>query len=103
MLFHAKINLVYEGGITMAIIAEGTPNPNAMKFTSNKVIFEGDDSISVMPGETSEHDVLNELMQVEGVDNVFGYHNFITVNKTFDAQWDELIPKVEKIIESYGY
>ncbi|MGM8214692.1 NifU N-terminal domain-containing protein [Bacillaceae bacterium W0354] len=87
----------------MAIIAEATPNPNAMKFTSNKIIFEGDDSVSVMAGETSEHDVLNELMKVDGVDNVFGYHNFITVNKTFDAEWNSLIPTVEKIMEDHGY
>ncbi|WP_027963914.1 NifU N-terminal domain-containing protein [Halalkalibacillus halophilus] len=87
----------------MPVIAEPTPNPNAMKFTVDSVIFPGDDSISVMDGETSEFDVLNELMQVEGVDNVFGYHNFITVNKTFDAQWEELSTKVENIIESYGY
>lgn len=87
----------------MAVIAEPTPNPNAMKFTSNKVIFEGDDSISVMSGETSEYEVLNELMKIEGVDNVFGYHNFITVNKTFDAEWNELIPKVEEVIEKFGY
>ncbi|PKR78324.1 scaffolding protein [Halalkalibacillus sediminis] len=87
----------------MAVIAEPTPNPNAMKFTVDKVIFEGDDSISVMQGETSEHQILNDLMDVEGVDNVFGYHNFITVNKTFDAEWDSLTPKVESIMEGYGY
>lgn len=87
----------------MSVIAEATPNPNAMKFTVDKVIFEGDDSISVMQGETSEHDILNDLMKLEGVDNVFGYHNFITVNKTFDAEWDQLIPKVESVFEEYGY
>ncbi|MDQ0351751.1 hypothetical protein J2R98_001568 [Alkalibacillus filiformis] len=87
----------------MAVIAEPTPNPNAMKFTVDSVIFEGDDSISVMQGETSEHNILNDLMELDGVDNVFGYYNFITVNKTFDAQWEELSPKVEKVIEGYGY
>ncbi|MFU0788614.1 NifU N-terminal domain-containing protein [Virgibacillus proomii] len=87
----------------MGVRAEATPNPNAMKFTTDKLIFEGTNSISVMPGDTSEYDILNELMQVEGVDNVFGYQNFITVNKKFDVEWDILTPKVIKVFENHGY
>lgn len=87
----------------MGIRAEATPNPNAMKFTTDRLIFEGTNSISVMPGDTSEYDILNELMQVEGVDNVFGYQNFITVNKKFDVEWDTLTPKVMKVFENHGY
>lgn len=87
----------------MAVHVEATPNPNALKFTSDKLIFEGTNSISVMPGDTSEHDIMNELMQLEGVDNVFGYQNFITINKLFGAEWDDLTPKVTEVIEKYGY
>ncbi|KKE78017.1 NifU N-terminal domain-containing protein [Oceanobacillus caeni] len=87
----------------MAIHVEGTPNPNAMKFTTDKIIFEGTNSISVMPGNTSEHDILNDLMKVEGVDNVFGYQNFITINKQFDAEWEDLTPRVKEVMERYGY
>jgi len=87
----------------MGVRAEGTPNPNALKFTTDKLIFEGSNSISVMPGDTSEYEILNDLMKLEGVDNVFGYQNFITVNKFFDVEWDDLADKVIKIMEEYGY
>ncbi|MFC3040638.1 NifU N-terminal domain-containing protein [Virgibacillus xinjiangensis] len=87
----------------MGIRAEETPNPNALKFTTDKLIFQGDSSVSVMPGDTSEYEILNELMQLNGVDNVFGYQNFITVNKQFDAEWEQLSPKVIEVIENYGY
>lgn len=87
----------------MGVRAEATPNPNALKFTTDKLIFEGTDSISVMPGDTSEHDILNDLMKLEGVDNVFGYQNFITVNKLFDAEWDDIQDKVEEVFKNYGY
>lgn len=87
----------------MGVRVEETPNPNALKFTSDKLIFEGDSSISVMPGDTSEHEIMNELMKLDSVDNVFGYQNFITVNKMFDAEWDNLQPKVVEVIEKYGY
>ncbi|MBM7540154.1 NifU N-terminal domain-containing protein [Amphibacillus cookii] len=87
----------------MAVIAEATPNPNAMKFTSNKQIFQGDTSISILPGQASEYEILNQLIALDGVDNVFGYQFFITINKSFDANWDELIPKVEEIMQHHGY
>lgn len=87
----------------MGVRAETTPNPNALKFTTDQLIFEGTESIPVMPGEVSEHDILNDLMKVDGVDNVFGYQNFITVNKQFDVEWDDLTPKVEEVFKNYGY
>ncbi|ASN06539.1 NifU N-terminal domain-containing protein [Virgibacillus necropolis] len=87
----------------MGVRAEATPNPNAMKFTTDKLIFEGTSSVSVKPGDTSEHEILNDLMQLEGVDNVFGYQNFITVNKQFDAEWDSLSPRVQEVFEKRGY
>lgn len=87
----------------MGVRAETTPNPNALKFTTDKLIFEGTDSISVMPGDTSEHEILNDLMKIDGVDNVFGYQNFITVNKQFDVEWDVLQGKVEEVFKNYGY
>ncbi|SDQ87819.1 NifU N-terminal domain-containing protein [Virgibacillus salinus] len=87
----------------MGVRAEATPNPNALKFTTDKLIFQGDSSISVMPGDTSEHEILNDMMKLDGVDNVFGYQNFITINKMFDAEWDQLETKVKEVFEKHGY
>ena len=87
----------------MGVRPEATPNPNAVKFTSDKLIFEGTDSISVMPGDSSEHDILNDLMDLDGVDNVFGYQNFITVNKHFDVEWESLTKEVLDIFKKHGY
>ncbi|HLR14384.1 MAG TPA: NifU N-terminal domain-containing protein [Bacillota bacterium] len=87
----------------MGVRAEVTPNPNALKFTTDNIIFEGTNSISVMPGDTSEHAIMNDLMELDGVDNVFGYQNFITVNKQFDAEWDDVSPNVLKVFEKHGY
>jgi len=87
----------------MSVRPETTSNPNAIKFTTDKMIFQGDGSISVKPGETSEHAIMNDLLDITGVDNVFGYQNFITVNKGFDIEWEELIPKVTAVFEQHGY
>lgn len=87
----------------MGVRPEATPNPNAVKFTTTKVIFEGTDSISVMPGDVSEYEILNDLMKIEGVDNVFGYHNFITVSKFFDVEWDDILDSIKAVFEKHGY
>lgn len=87
----------------MSVRAESTPNPNALKFTTDSLIFQGNSSVSVMPGQDSEHQILNDLMELDGVDNVFGFQNFITVNKRFDAEWDALTPKVEAVLKNNGY
>lgn len=88
---------------SMAVQAQETPNPNAYKFTSDRMIFDGDGSVAVMPGQTSDYKIMNDLMAIDGVDNVFGFQNFITVNKTFDATWEDLTLKVKEVFESYGY
>lgn len=87
----------------MGVRAEATPNPNALKFTTDKIIFQGTASISVMPGDTSEHEIMNDLMKLDGVDNVFGYQNFITVNKQFDAEWENVSPSVLEVFNNHGY
>lgn len=87
----------------MAVVTEATPNPNAMKFISDQQIFQGDDSISIMPGQISDYPVLNELMMLEAVNNVFGYQYFITINKQTNIEWDIIIDNVIYIMESYGY
>ncbi len=87
----------------MAVKVEETPNPNALKFTTDSLIFQGDGSVSVMPGQTSEHKIMNDLMNFEEVDNVFGFQNFITVNKLPNAEWETLTPKVEGLLAEYGY
>lgn len=87
----------------MGVRPEATPNPNALKYTTDQMIFEGTDSISVMPGDTSEHEILNDLMKVDGVDNVFGYQNFITVTKFFDVEWDDINEEILDIFQRHGY
>lgn len=87
---------------TMGVRPEQTPNPNAMKYTTNTILFEGTDSISVLPGDVSEHEILNDLMKIDGVDNVFGYQNFITVTKFFDVEWDDINDQILDVFKKHG-
>lgn len=85
----------------MDVKVEATPNPNAMKFTSNNgAIFEG--RVVNKKGDKADHPLVQQLLEIDGVDNIFGFQDFLTVNKTFDADWDKLMPKVGEIFKNYN-
>lgn len=99
------VDKIFPGGNEMSIEvrAEATPNPNAMKFTANQVLFEGSGSASFKKGDDTDHPLAKELLALDGVDNIFGYQDFVTVNKEMTANWDELLPKIEEVFTKvYG-
>ncbi|HET7629689.1 MAG TPA: NifU N-terminal domain-containing protein [Bacillales bacterium] len=84
----------------MNMKAEPTPNPNAMKFTAlDGPLFEG--RVMAKKGDDPDHELLKQLLAIEGVDNLFGFQDFLTVNKTMDADWNALMPKIEEAFASY--
>jgi hypothetical protein len=75
-----------------------TPNPNALKFTASETIFEG--RISYKSGDEPAENVASSLLSIEGVESIFGFQDFITINKTINSSWDDIIPKVQTVFES---
>ncbi|WP_280769304.1 NifU N-terminal domain-containing protein [Salipaludibacillus daqingensis] len=85
--------------MSIEVKGEPTPNPNAMKFTANQVLFEGSGSASFKKGDDTDHALAKELLGLEGVDNIFGFQDFVTVNKEVGADWDALLPEIQKAFE----
>lgn len=83
--------------MSLEIKAESTPNPNAIKFTATQPLFEK--STSLKKGAETDHPLATALLSIEGVDNIFGINDFVTVNKTVDANWDGLMPLVQKAFD----
>lgn len=82
--------------ITVQIHVQQTPNPNSVRVGADSVLFEGPKSTSVKAGETSEHPLAAALVEIDGVDNIFGMRDFVTVSKLPDASWDDILPQVEE-------
>ncbi|BBN98451.1 NifU N-terminal domain-containing protein [Sporolactobacillus terrae] len=80
----------------MHFTASSTPNPNAMKFTADQPLFT--DRIEIIKSDTPASPILNGLIRTEGIVSLFGYHNFLTVCKTPDIAWDELLPQIENLL-----
>jgi len=84
--------------MSIDVRVDRTPNPNAMKFTSARKLFDG--RVIAKKGDDVQSALVKELLDLEGVDNIFGYEDFITVNKTFDADWNDLLPKIEAVFNN---
>ncbi len=69
-----------------------TPNPNAVKFILKEPVSHGT-SHSFKTAEAGAEDVLaRSLFDIGEVVSVFYMDKMITVEKTDDAEWDELLP-----------
>jgi hypothetical protein len=76
-----------------------TPNPNAGKFILNRTVVEGSASRSFYNAEDAVgHSLASALFELEGVISLFMVDDFVTVTKTPDVPWDELVPAVEAVI-----
>jgi NFU1 iron-sulfur cluster scaffold homolog, mitochondrial len=69
-----------------------TPNPNAVKFILKEPVSRGT-SHSFKTPESAENDLLaKSLFDVGDVVSVFYMDKMITVEKTDEAEWDEILP-----------
>ena len=69
-----------------------TPNPNAVKFILKEAVSHGT-SHSFDAVEKAENDLLaKSLFEVGDVVSVFYMDKMITVEKTDEADWDEILP-----------
>ena len=80
------------------ITVEGTPNPNAAKFVLDRDV-PGEGSRSYFDPESAAADPLaRRLFGVDGVRALLFVENFITVTKTRDLAWPDLLEEIEAAI-----
>ncbi len=72
-----------------------TPNPNSIKVNASEIIFEGPRSTSLKSGDETDHPLAKALLSIEGIDNIFGIKDFVTISKKANTAWDAIIPQVE--------
>jgi len=82
----------------MPVSVSQTPNPNALKFT---VGAEFDSPKSFAAGQPTDDPVAAPIVAIDGVTSVFMSADFVTVSKTVEAFWDEIVPAVTEILEEH--
>ncbi len=89
------------GNTIVSIYTEMTPNPETMKFVANKLLYPGK-SIDFPDERTADPSPLaKELFAFPFVRSVFIASNFVTLSKTPDTQWDDVIPTIREFLKAY--
>ena len=69
-----------------------TPNPNAVKFILKEPVSHGTSHSFKTAADGAENALAKSIFDVGEVVSVFYMDKMITVEKTDDAEWDELLP-----------
>ena len=78
-----------------------TPNPETMKFVANKLLYPGK-SIDFPDMESARPSPLAaELFGFPFIRAVFIASNFVTLTKTPDTDWNDVIPSVREFLKEY--
>ncbi len=74
-----------------------TPNPNAAKFMLDRAVSEQPMSF-FDAGAATGHPLATRLFAVPGVSSLLLLGDFITVNKSPEADWEEITTRVEAVL-----
>jgi hypothetical protein len=82
----------------LEITVQGTPNPNAAKFTLDRDLPDTE-ARSYFDAQAAGGDHLAErLFRVDGVRALLLVDNFITVTKAEDEEWPDMVAKIQTAI-----
>ena len=84
------------------IQTEVTPNPDSLKFLSEKIISAvGTEEFQKKDIKKIKNSFIKEILDFTGVELVLLSENFLTVKKTKDITWNELKPMVISHLNDY--
>lgn len=87
--------------VPVMIYTESTPNPNTLKFVTNKALLLDDAVEFQNVEETTEAPLAKALFNFEGVTNIFISNNFVTITKTDDLLWTEMMIPIKDFLKNY--
>jgi Fe-S cluster biogenesis protein NfuA len=93
--------MIKTGNPIISIYTEMTPNPETMKFVANKLLYPGK-SIDFPDAESAKPSPLAvELFGFPFIKAVFIASNFVTLTKTIETDWQDVIPSVRQFLKEY--
>lgn len=85
----------------ISIYTEMTPNPETMKFVANKLLYPGK-SIDFPDVDSAKPSPLaQELFGFPFIKAVFIASNFVTLTKTNETDWQDVIPNIRQFLKDY--
>lgn len=82
----------------LEVVSQGTPNPNAIKFTLNRNIAS--EGKTYQDPDSADQVWAKEILTVPGVTQLFAINNFISVTKDGASDWEKIVPQVKEILQN---
>ncbi|MBE7173745.1 MAG: NifU family protein [Williamsia sp.] len=93
--------MIKTGNPVISIYTEMTPNPETMKFVANKLLYPGKSIDFPDVQSASASPLANELFGFPFIKSVFIASNFVTLTKTFETDWQDVIPAIRQFLKEY--
>ena len=85
----------------ISIYTEMTPNPETMKFVANKLLYPGKSVDFPDVSSAKPSPLAIELFGFPFIKSVFIASNFVTLTKTSETDWQDVIPTVRQFLKEY--
>ncbi len=83
------------------IYTEQTPNPESLKFVTNKMLFKGTADFREETLAKEWSPIAAVLFEMPFVKGVYICNNFITITKEFNFAWEDIMLKLKEFIKEY--
>tara|TARA_X000001036_G_scaffold333526_1_gene312370 strand:- start:648 stop:1241 length:594 start_codon:yes stop_codon:yes gene_type:complete len=83
-----------------SIYAESTPNPEVMKFVSNRMLADKSIEIDTLQ-EAKGISIAEELLKFPFVKSIYLSANFISISKTKDLEWEDIAMQLRVFIADH--
>ncbi len=93
--------MIKTGNPVISIYTEMTPNPETMKFVANKLLFPGKSADFPDAQSSKPSPLASELFGFPFIKAVFIASNFVTLTRTIDTEWDDVIPSIRTFLKDY--
>jgi NFU1 iron-sulfur cluster scaffold homolog, mitochondrial len=93
--------MIKTGNTVVSIYTEMTPNPETMKFVANKLLYPGKTADFADEASAGPSPLATELFSFPFIRSVFIASNFITLTKTSETEWPDVIGSVREFLKQY--
>ena len=83
------------------VYTEMTPNPETMKFVADVMLYPNNSAEFADEVVAKDSPLATELFGFPFVKGVFIMNNFVTITKTSDSEWMEIIPTLREFVKNY--
>jgi len=83
------------------IYTEQTPNPESLKFVTNKMLYKGTADFREEALAQEWSPIAKALFELPYVKGVYVCNNFVTITKEFNFAWEDIMLKLKEFIKDY--